>query len=144
MHILEQNGHSFLRKTDRNSCLIRTWILAESGQPPLLKADGDSCEKRTLILAIEEPENHIAPQLLGRVIKNLKVISEQSEIQVVLTSHTPAIIKRISPEAICHFRINGNYTTVVKTITLQKRMKLINTLKKLFTIIQRYILQNLF
>ncbi len=81
--------------------------------------DGVDVEKPLLtMLAIEEPENHIAPQLLGRVIKNLKVISEQSEVQVVLTSHTPAIIKRITPEAICHFRINDNYTTVVKTITL--------------------------
>ncbi len=42
------------------------------------------------ILAIEEPENHIAPQLLGRVIKILKTIAKKENSQVILSSHTPA------------------------------------------------------
>lgn len=71
------------------------------------------------ILAVEEPENHIAPQLLGRVIGNLIRVSGQSNAQVVLTSHTPAIIKRIKPESIRHFRLKPDlHQTVVREIIL--------------------------
>ena len=70
------------------------------------------------ILAIEEPENHIAPQLLGRVIKILKAIATKDNSQVVLSSHTPAIVKRLEPEAIYHFRISEEYKTEVNAIKL--------------------------
>jgi hypothetical protein len=70
------------------------------------------------ILAIEEPENHIAPQLLGRVIKILKTIAEKENSQVLLSSHTPAIIKRLDPECILHFRITAEYETEVNQILL--------------------------
>lgn len=71
------------------------------------------------ILAIEEPENHIAPQLLGRVINNLYKLSEKKKSQVVISSHTASIIKRVKPEGIYHFRIDSaKYNTVVKTIIL--------------------------
>lgn len=72
------------------------------------------------ILAIEEPENHIAPQLLGRVIKVLTSISKQDKAQVFLSSHTPAIIKRLDPESIFHFRINEDYATEINKIYLPK------------------------
>lgn len=70
------------------------------------------------ILAIEEPENHIAPQLLGRVIKILKTISDKENSQVLLSSHTPAIIKRLEPESILQFRITNEYNTEVNQIQL--------------------------
>lgn len=70
------------------------------------------------VLAIEEPENHIAPQLLGRVIKILKTIAEKENSQVLLSSHTPAIIKRLYPENILHFRITEEHTTEVNPILL--------------------------
>ncbi|MGD9685702.1 MAG: ATP-dependent endonuclease [Desulfobacter sp.] len=73
------------------------------------------------ILAIEEPENHIAPQLLGRVINILKSLSQQKKSQVFLSSHTPAIIKRIDPESIFHFRIEKNYTTAINAIALPSK-----------------------
>lgn len=70
------------------------------------------------LLAVEEPENHIAPQLLGRVIKILKSISLQENSQVLFSSHTPAIVKRIDPENILHFRITDKYITQVNNIEL--------------------------
>lgn len=73
------------------------------------------------ILAIEEPENHIAPQLLGRVIKILKTIAEKENSQVLLSSHTPAIIKRLEPEWILHFRITEEYETEVNQILLPEK-----------------------
>ncbi|KPE52946.1 MULTISPECIES: ATP-dependent nuclease [Chryseobacterium] len=73
------------------------------------------------ILAIEEPENHIAPQLLGRVIKILKKIASKDNSQVLLSSHTPAIVKRLNPESILHFRITEKFETEVNKILLPEK-----------------------
>ena len=73
------------------------------------------------ILAIEEPENHIAPQLLGRVVKILASISKQNHSQVLLSSHTPSIVRRIDPESILHFRITEQYESQVNKIKLPER-----------------------
>ncbi len=58
------------------------------------------------ILAIEEPENHVSPHLLGNIIVNLKRIASKNNSQVIITSHTPAIVKRVSPESIRYFNIS--------------------------------------
>ncbi len=71
------------------------------------------------ILAVEEPENHIAPQLLGRIIERLKSLANGDNTQVLITSHTPAIVKRIDPAAIRHLRISKeNHSTIVSHIKL--------------------------
>jgi putative ATP-dependent endonuclease of OLD family len=70
------------------------------------------------ILAIEEPENHIAPQLLGRVVKILSTIGERKNSQIFISCHTPAIVKRVAPESILHFRITDQYQTKVHHIEL--------------------------
>lgn len=70
------------------------------------------------LLAIEEPENHIAPQLLGRVVSILTQIAKQPNSQVILSSHTPSIVKRVIPESIFHFRINDSYETEINQIVL--------------------------
>lgn len=80
--------------------------------------DEEKVKPLLTILAIEEPENHIAPQLLGRVISILTSISKQVKTQVFLSSHTPAIIKRIDPESIFHFRIDKQYKSEVNAILL--------------------------
>ncbi|MDU1414110.1 MAG: AAA family ATPase [Clostridium sp.] len=56
------------------------------------------------IVAIEEPENHISPQVLGRVIERVKTISANANSQSIVTSHSPSIIKRIDPSNIRYFR----------------------------------------
>lgn len=73
------------------------------------------------ILAIEEPENHIAPQLLGRVIKILKTIASKENSQVLISSHTPAVVKRLDPGCILHFRITEIYETEVNQIQLPEK-----------------------
>ena len=73
------------------------------------------------ILAIEEPENHIAPQLLGRVVKILTTIAKKDNSQVLLSSHTPSIVKRLEPESIIHFRITEDYETEVNQIFLPEK-----------------------
>lgn len=77
-------------------------------QPPILT-----------IIALEEPENHIAPHLIGKLVSNLIKIASKSNAQTVLTSHSTAIIKRFDPEKLRFFRLDDDdCTTKVCSITL--------------------------
>ncbi len=67
------------------------------------------------ILAIEEPENHIAPHHIGKLIKRFKQLGNNDNSQVILTSHSPAIVKRIDPEDLKYLRIENN-DRVLQTI----------------------------
>lgn len=55
------------------------------------------------IVAVEEPENHISPHLLGRIVEKLNIISKKENSQIILTSHSPAIVKRVAPTNIRYF-----------------------------------------
>lgn len=57
------------------------------------------------IVAVEEPENHLSPNILGRIVENLISISAKSNSQTIVTSHSPSIVKRIDPKSIRHFRV---------------------------------------
>ena len=73
------------------------------------------------ILAIEEPENHIAPHHIGKLVKRFKQLSNNDNSQVILTSHSPAIVKRIEPEDLRYLRIENNdrvLQTIVSSIQL--------------------------
>ncbi|TCL35108.1 putative ATP-dependent endonuclease of OLD family [Anaerospora hongkongensis] len=91
-----------------------TNMTAESG----IEIDCTSIPVLT-IMALEEPENHLAPHLLGRVIGLLKNVSNQPNAQVIISSHTPAVLQRVEPENILYFRMtNPELRTSVKTIAL--------------------------
>ena len=71
------------------------------------------------ILCIEEPENHLAPHLLGRTMENLLNLTADEIAQIIITSHSPSILKRVDPENIRYLKIDlTNKTTMVKTIEL--------------------------
>ena len=73
------------------------------------------------IFAIEEPENHLAPHYLGRIMKVFRDISNSNRAQVLITSHTPTIIKRVEPEEIRHIRLSENRESVLSTIKLPEK-----------------------
>lgn len=82
------------------------------------------------IVAVEEPENHISPHLLGRVVEKLKLISGKDNSQTILTSHTPAIVKRIDPSNIRYFRMcKENECSKVKALMLPDEEKQSNQFK---------------
>lgn len=60
-----------------------------------------------VILGVEEPENHIAPHLLGQVVSNFSEIANKTSCQAVLTSHSASIVGRIEPECIRYFRYDN-------------------------------------
>lgn len=97
--------------------LVCTLLEIENSFPADKEIEGDFRPQLT-ILAVEEPENHIAPQLLGRVVKILGEVAEKANTQVFISTHTPAIVKRIEPETIYHFRIGTQQTTDVNRVTL--------------------------
>lgn len=70
------------------------------------------------IMALEEPENSLAPQYLGRIIRQLRDACEQGDVQALIATHSPAMLRRVDPETICFLRLNQNRETAVHRIQL--------------------------
>lgn len=91
------------------------------------------------IIALEEPENHIAPHLIGKLVSNLKKIASKSNAQTVLTSHSTAIIKRFDPEKLRYFRLDVNdCATRVCSITLPDKEKMAEQYKFIKEAVKAY------
>lgn len=71
------------------------------------------------VFALEEPENHLAPYFLARIIKQVRSVVKSQTAQAVFTSHSPAILGRIDPTEVRHFRLNPqSRTSIVREIML--------------------------
>jgi putative ATP-dependent endonuclease of the OLD family len=70
------------------------------------------------VFAVEEPENHVAPHYLGRIMATLRRMSGSVYGQVALSSHSPAILARIQPDEVRHLRLATDRTTQVREIQL--------------------------
>ncbi|MDA8170651.1 MAG: AAA family ATPase [Nitrospiraceae bacterium] len=72
-------------------------------------------------LAIEEPENSLSPFFLSRIVAQAREIGTLPSAQVTLSSHSPAILSRIDPVEVRHFRLNREVRRAyVRRITLPK------------------------
>lgn len=72
------------------------------------------------IVGMEEPENHLAPHLLGKTVTYFSKLAQLPNAQVVFTSHNPTIFRRVIPENIRHFKARLNNDIVVSKIKLPK------------------------
>jgi putative ATP-dependent endonuclease of OLD family len=87
-------------------------------------ADGHGISLRKLnppslvILSIEEPENHLAPHYLGRIMERLLRLSKSPRGQVLLSSHSPSIMSRIEPAQVRYLRLNSENESEVHEILL--------------------------
>jgi len=88
-----------------------------SGKEPSLDADRLRPPVHTII-ALEEPENSLAPQYLGRIIRQLGAAAATGTVQSVIATHAPAVVRRVPPESIRFLRLNGSNETTVRGITL--------------------------
>lgn len=71
------------------------------------------------VFAVEEPENHIAPHLLGRITQVLRKMTASERAQVILTSHSASILHRVEPEEVRHLRLDKeSRTSLVREIRL--------------------------
>ena len=91
------------------------------------------------IIALEEPENHIAPHLIGQLVSNVKKIASKSNAQTILTSHSTAIVKRFDPENLRYFRLDlSDCVATVRSITLPDKEKLSNQCKFIKEAVKAY------
>lgn len=70
------------------------------------------------VFAVEEPENHLAPYYLSRIINSIQRLAKRTVAQAIITSHSSSILSRIQPENVRHFRLSPERTTIVRKITL--------------------------
>ena len=71
-----------------------------------------------VLLAVEEPENSLSPHHLGRVLSELTSFSDNSDAQVMLATHSPALLRRVPPEEIRYLRLDKARCTTVASIKL--------------------------
>jgi len=70
------------------------------------------------VIALEEPENSLAPQYLGRIIRQLRQACAGGEVQSLIATHAPALLRRADPESICFLRLNQARESTVRKIIL--------------------------
>lgn len=72
-----------------------------------------------VVLALEEPENHLSPYYLSRIIAQIRRLVDSTRVQSLLTSHSASTLSRIEPEEIRHLRLEcDNRTSKVSSIRL--------------------------
>lgn len=70
------------------------------------------------LVAVEEPENSLSPHYLGRVLTQLEAFSGHQDAQVVVATHSPALLRRVPPETIRYLRLDAEQCTVITTIQM--------------------------
>ncbi|MCT2587572.1 ATP-dependent nuclease [Actinophytocola gossypii] len=88
-----------------------------SGEETSLDADRLRPPVHTVI-ALEEPENSLAPQYLGRIIRQLRRACAYGDVQSLIATHAPTLLRRVDPRSICFLRLNTVRETTVHRITL--------------------------
>ena len=86
--------------------------------PTGLKVDQLNTPELT-IFEIEEPENHLAPHYLARIVSLLRSLTGTGKVQMLFSSHSSSVLRRVLPEEIRYFRLDtATRVTNVKQITL--------------------------
>ena len=94
-------------------------VLKESAVQAGFKAEVSNNLPILTLFAVEEPENHLSPHYIGKIVGELNKISEDASSQVIISSHSPSILGRIEPDNIRYFLGHENTeTTTIKTIFL--------------------------
>ncbi len=74
------------------------------------------------IFAIEEPENHLSPYYLSRIVSQTRSIIEGDTAQAIITSHSPAVLSRVDPEEVRYCRCDEKTRqTTVKAVKLPEK-----------------------
>ena len=64
-----------------------------------------------MVFALEEPENHLAPHYLARIVEMLRSMTGTGRAQGIFSSHSPSVLRRVLPEEIRHLRRDGPAST---------------------------------
>ncbi|WP_228255836.1 ATP-dependent nuclease [Pollutimonas thiosulfatoxidans] len=71
------------------------------------------------LFALEEPENHLSPYFLARIISQVRSLTDDGSAQAIITSHSPAVLSRVDPREVRYCRCDPK--TRVSTV---KNLKL--------------------
>ena len=73
------------------------------------------------IFAIEEPENHLSPFFLSRIVRQVRSLTVEGSAQALVTSHSPAVLSRVKPNEVRYCRYDPKTRiSSVKTIKLPR------------------------
>ena len=91
------------------------------------------------IIAVEEPENHIAPHLVGKLVLKFNDIAQKSNAQTIIATHSPAIVKRVEPKQIRYLKLcPSNLATNVLKINFPKEEGVEDRYKYIKEAVQAY------
>ncbi|PIT03892.1 chromosome segregation protein SMC [Bradyrhizobium nitroreducens] len=60
------------------------------------------------IFGIEEPENHLSPYYLSRIVAQVRSIVGGNAAQALITSHSPSVLSRIEPKEVRYCRCDAD------------------------------------
>ena len=71
------------------------------------------------LFAIEEPENHLSPFYLSRIVNQVRSLVSGGAAQAIVSSHSPAVLSRVDPREVRYCRCDpATRRTAVKPIAL--------------------------
>ena len=71
------------------------------------------------IFGIEEPENHLSPYFLSRIVGQVRSIVSGDAAQAILTSHSPSVLGRVEPLEVRYCRCDADVrTSIIRAVTL--------------------------
>lgn len=74
------------------------------------------------VFALEEPENHLSPFYLPRLMALLNKLNKTGSAQSIVTSHATSILGRVEPRNVRYFRnCKQNLTSTVQPIPLPEK-----------------------
>lgn len=59
------------------------------------------------LFALEEPENHLSPYFLARIIRQVRSLTDAGCAQAFITSHSPAVLSRVDPREVRYCRCDS-------------------------------------
>jgi len=125
----DESSVDFSRLSDGQKSMLYL-ALALSSQAigrAVLSGKDDSFSKEKLrppiftLIALEEPENSLSPYYLGRIIGVLKAITFNGDVQALIATHAPSMLRRVEPESIRYLRLDEQRKTKVTSIQLPEK-----------------------
>ena len=86
-------------------------------QSQLFRQLAEKENKRNLLLAFEEPETHLHPSAQIEMYNTIKALSENPNFQVIITTHSPYIVKELAKDKITPIVIIRDEENNVSTIS---------------------------
>ena len=59
------------------------------------------------LFGIEEPENHLSPYYLSRIVAQVRDIVENGAAEAIITSHSPSVLSRVEPTEVRYCRCDA-------------------------------------